>query len=213
MTCSRTRSIMAEKNYNLPIYCDFSHFTSIIWPCGRDNMESFSCILPKFDMHVRLLMTVLGQVLIMAGKNSKWPIYCNFSHFTLIIWPCERDNLKSFSCILFNFVRHVTNKHFSDKFDNGWKKAKWSIYCNFSHFTSIIWPCWRDNMKSFWCILPKCVMHVTNHVTDQFSDNFNNGWKKIKMADFTSIIWPCGRNNFNNGGRLLSSVLLFHRIF
>ena len=58
-------------------------------------------------------------------------------------------------------------------------------------------------------------MHVTNN---QFSDKFNNGCKKLKMADllsfphFTSIIWPCGRNNdfkLNNGGGLLSSVLLF----
>ena len=30
------------------------------------------------------------------------------------------------------------------------------------------------------CILPKFVMHVTN---DQFSDKFNNGQKKINMAD------------------------------
>ena len=40
--------------------------------------------------------------------------------------------------------------------------------------------------------------------------------KKIQNAQFIaifmSIIWPCGRNNdfkFNNGGGLLSSVLLF----
>ena len=28
----------------------------------------------------------------MAEKNSKWPIYCDFSHFTPIIWPCGRNN-------------------------------------------------------------------------------------------------------------------------
>ena len=28
------------------------------------------------------------------------------------------NNLKSFSCILFKFVVHVTKKQFSDKFDN-----------------------------------------------------------------------------------------------
>ena len=48
-------------------------------------------------------------------------------------------------------------------------------------------------MKSCSCILPKFVMHVTN---DQFSDKFDNSWKK--MADF----------NFDNGGGLLSSALL-----
>ena len=60
----------------------------------------------------------------MAKKNSKWPIYCDFSHFTSIILPCGRDNLKSFLRILFNFVMHVTNNQFSDKFNNGWKKIQ-----------------------------------------------------------------------------------------
>ena len=38
------------------------------------------------------------------------------------------DNLKSFSCILRKFVMHVSNKQFSDKFNNGWEKLKstWS---------------------------------------------------------------------------------------
>ena len=56
-------------------------------------------------------------------------------------------------------------------------------------------------------------MHVNNN---QFSDKFNNGWKNIQngrhFSHFMSIIWPCGHNNdfkFNNGGGLLSSVLLF----
>ena len=42
---------MAEKYSQWPIYCDFSHFTSIILPCGRDNFKSFSCILLKFLIH------------------------------------------------------------------------------------------------------------------------------------------------------------------
>ena len=63
-------------------------------------------------------------------------------------------------------------------------------------------------------------MHGTNN---QFSDKFNNDWKKIKMAAllsflaFSSIILPCSRNNdikFDNGGGLLSSVLsLYKTIF
>ena len=40
--------------------------------------------------------------------------------------------------------------------------------------------CGRDKLESFSCILPKFVMHVTS---DQFSDKFNNGLNKIKMAD------------------------------
>ena len=85
---------------------------------------------------------------IMAEKK-KWPIYCDFSHFTSIIWPCGRDNLKSFSHILFKFVMYVTYNQFLDKFNNGWKK-KWPIYCDFSHFTSIIWPCYlRDDIRLY----------------------------------------------------------------
>ena len=36
-----------------------------------------------------------------------------------------------------------------------------------------------NNLKSFSCILPKFVMHVTN---GQFSDKFINSLKKFKMA-------------------------------
>ena len=60
----------------------------------------------------------------MAEKNSKWPIYCEFSHFTLIICPCGRNNLKSFPCVLLKFDMHATNKQFSDKFNNGWKQIQ-----------------------------------------------------------------------------------------
>ena len=42
---------------------------------------------------------------------------------------------------------------------------------------SIILPCGRD-------ILPKFVMHVTS---DQFSDKFNNGYKKIQNGQFIVI--------------------------
>ena len=137
---------------------------------GHDNLKSLSCILPKFVMHV-----TKDQFSDMAEKNSKWPISCDFSHFTSIIWPCGHDNLERFSCILFKFVMLVNNKQFSDRFDNGRKKSKWPIYCYFLLFTSIIWTCGRDNLTSFPCILLKFVMHVTN---DQFPDKFNNGWKK-----------------------------------
>ena len=37
---------------------------------------------------------------------------------------------------------HVTNDQFSDKFINGWKKNKMA---DLLHFTSIIWPCGRNN--------------------------------------------------------------------
>ena len=120
MTSSRTSSIMAGKKKKLPIYWDFSHFTSIIWPCGRDNLKSFSHILFKFVMHVT--NDQFSDKFNNGRKKKKWPIYCDFSHFTSIIWPCGRDNLKGFSHILFKFVMHVSNDQFSDKFNNGRKK-------------------------------------------------------------------------------------------
>ena len=67
-----------------------------------------------------LLMTSSQTSLIMVEKKIKWPIYCDVSHFTSIILPCGRDNLKSFSCILRNlFVMYVAKDQFSDKFNNG----------------------------------------------------------------------------------------------
>ena len=62
-------------------------------------------------------------------------------------------------------------------------------------FNFLTFICWLHNLKSFWCILTKFVMHVTN---DQFSDKFNNGWKKFTMFDLlrlfvfyvnTSTLW------------------------
>ena len=124
-----------------------------------------------------LLMTSSRTSSIMAEKKIKMADYCVFSHFTSIILPCGRDNLKNLLCMLL-VISSRTSSIMAEK-------KKWPIYCD---FTSIIWLCWRDSMKSFLCIIPKFVMHVT---TDQFSDKFNNGWKKIKMAEFlpfTSII-------------------------
>ena len=81
---------------------------------------------------------------------------------------------------------------------------------------------WTQKLEKFSCILNKFVMHTTNN---QFSEKLNNEWKKWPIyCDFT--LWPrllqknvmyhaqiCTANNqssdkFNNGGGLLSSVLL-----
>ena len=206
VTSSRTSSIMADKKFKWQIYCDFSHFTSIIWPCGRNNMNIFACILPKFVVHVT--NDQFSNKFDNGWKKIKWPIYCDVSHFTSIIWPCGCDNLKSFSCILRNlFVMYVAKDQFSDKFNNGWKKPKWPIYFDFLHFTSIIWPCGRNNTKFF--IYPAQFCYVCN-TNKQLSDKLNNSWKKSKwpiyctFLHFTSIIWPCGwdKFKFNNGGGL-----------
>ena len=45
--------------------------------------------------------------------------------------------------------------------------------------SALTFTCGHDNLKKFSCILPKFVMHVTN---DQFSDKFNNDWKKIQKS-------------------------------
>ena len=57
----------------------------------------------------------------------------------------------------------------------------------FEFYVNNIWPCGRDKINSFSFILLKCVMYVTK----KWFDNGRN--KFIK---------------FNNGGGLLSSVLL-----
>ena len=44
---------------------------------------------------------------------------------------CGRDNMKSFSFILLKFVMHATNKQFSDKLDNGFKKIKMTVLVGF----------------------------------------------------------------------------------
>ena len=55
------------------------------------------------------------------------------------------------------------------------------MYGDFSPYTSIILLCGQDNLKSFACILPKFVMHVTN---DQFSDKFDNCSKIADLLQF-----------------------------
>ena len=62
------------------------------------------------------------------------------------------------------------NNQFSDNF--WWKKLKWAIYYDFSHFTYLFLHCGLDNLESFSCILLKFVLHVANN---QFSNKFTNG--------------------------------------
>ena len=144
----------------------FSHFMSIIWPCGHNN--DF-----KFNNGGGLLSSVL------------------LFNFTSLIWPCGRNNLKSFSCILFKLLCVLlmsssrTNSItgllflFFFGFEKKWKRP---IYWDFSHFTSIIWPCGRDNLKSFSCILFKFVMLMLLMPSSQKSSIMAEK-KKIKMAD------------------------------
>ena len=60
----------------------------------------------------------------MAQKKKKMADLLRFFTFYVNNLTCGRDNLKSFSHILFKFVMHVTNDQFSDKFNNGRKKKK-----------------------------------------------------------------------------------------
>ena len=76
---------------------------------------------------------------------------------------------------------HVTNDQFLDKHNNGRKKIQNGQNLP---FTTIIWPCGRDNLKSFSRIIFKSVMHVTNN---QFLSKFNNGRKKSQNGRFIVI--------------------------
>ena len=40
-------------------------------------------------------------------------------------------NLEKMSWIFPKFIMYVTDDQFSDKFNNGWKKSKCPIYCDF----------------------------------------------------------------------------------
>ena len=76
--------IMTEKKIKWPIHCNFSHFTSIIWPCGRDNMKSFP--LSCSNLLCMLLIRCSWTSSITGEKNSKWSIYCDFSARLLILF-------------------------------------------------------------------------------------------------------------------------------
>ena len=128
------------------------------------------------DVLCRLLMTSSRTSLIMAEFFSKWQIYCDFSLFKSIIWPCGRVDFKSFSCILLKFVileKVVNYEQFSDKFNNGWKKKLKTAYLFrfMAFYLNNFLRCGRDKFKSFLCILLKFVPHFANN---QFSDKFNN---------------------------------------
>ena len=92
--------------------------SALTFPCGHDNLKSFSCIFLKFILHLASNQ-VLDKVNNGRKIYSKWPIYYDFSHFTLIILLCGRNNFKNISSILLKFVLHAANKQFSDNFNNG----------------------------------------------------------------------------------------------
>ena len=117
---------------------------------------------------------------IMAAKKSKWPIYCDFSHFTSTICLCGRDTLKSVSCILFKFVMHDTNKQFSDKFNCCSKSSIMAAgYCR-------VYSCLK--------MLPKFKMAA--------KDRLQNGRKNL-VRNYSNLtitfpaIWRCAGDFFN----------------
>ena len=59
-----------------------------------------------------LLITSSRTISIMAVKKSEYLIYCDLSHFTMLILHCVENNLQNFSCILRKSVMHVTNNQF-----------------------------------------------------------------------------------------------------
>ena len=73
-------------------------------------------LLPQFLSDYN---SFLARLLILIKKGGLLQLR---SASAALTFTCGRDNLKSFSCILPKFVMHVTNDHFSDKFNNGRKK-------------------------------------------------------------------------------------------
>ena len=58
----------------------------------------------------------LARLLILIKKGGL--LQLKFGGVGIYLWA------RSFSCFLPKFVLHVTNDHFSDKFNNGWKKIQ-----------------------------------------------------------------------------------------
>ena len=54
-------------------------------------------------------------------------------------------------------------------------------------------------------MLLRCVMHVTDN---QFSDMFNNGWKKFKIADLLGF-FTFDVNNFTLQARKLQKLFMY----
>ena len=103
----------------------------------------------------------------------------------LIVLLCGHDKFSTYPAQICNM--HVTHTQFSEKFKNGWKQFEVVDLLWFFTFYFNNFTLWaRFNFKSFSCIPLKFVLHAANN---QFSDNLNNG------------------------GGLLSSVLLFQMIF
>ena len=66
-----------------------------------------------------IISTFLARLLILIKKGGLLQLKFAASSASALTFTCGRDNLKSFSCFLPKFVLHVTNDHFSDKFNNG----------------------------------------------------------------------------------------------
>ena len=110
------------------------------------------------------------------------------------------------------FVLYVTNKHFSDKFNNSWKKSKWLIYrtdFGVNIFLVDIRTCkvaYVSSWNSF-------VLYIAK---SQFSDKFKMAEFVFEnfpiyacLSHFTSFILPSRQDNFESFSRdiLLKFVL------
>ena len=78
---------------------------------------------------------------------------------------------------------HVTNKQFSDKFNNGWIKNGWflAIFSNlrqYFEFVGVItWKVFHVSFRNVLCISPR-IYYILDVTNDQFSDKFNYSWNK-----------------------------------
>ena len=85
-------------------------------------------------------MSFLARLLILIEKSGILQLKFGVVGVNIYLW---RDNLISFSCIIFKFVMHVTNKQFSNKFNNDWKKVKMADLLSFFAFyfnNLTLWP-------------------------------------------------------------------------
>ena len=108
VTSSLTSSIMDKINKSGRFIEIFSHFMSIF--------VYLSCL----KLLCMLLIVSSRTSSIRTEEKSKWPIFGDFSHFTLIILLCGHNSFYSYPWIYPPQICNArTNNQFSDKFNNG----------------------------------------------------------------------------------------------
>ena len=103
---------MAEKKFKMAhLYYDFSHFTSIIWPCGRYNLEIFHVSSSNFLYMLLISSSQISSIIAikkikMADLLWFFSIYVN--NFSLYVLEIELVScIQCFNVFFFTFLYFI----------------------------------------------------------------------------------------------------------